>query len=350
MPFNGAGQYSPPGSDFPAVPATLIESTHFNNVVNDLATALSLCVTKDGQQTLTANIPMGTFRLTGLGAGVAAGDSVRYEQVVGVYLPLANPVFTGVITGGDGAAATPAYSFTSDPDTGFYRVSANVLGLSLGGTQALNFTSGTINTGANVSTGDAAIELGGARTGSGQAFLDLHSAAGADFEARILRASGANGELDIVQTGTGATRLFYATSSVGFAMQASGAITTGNASVASGYSAAGDITLPVTGAVRAANTAKAKVRFDPTGAIVGTAFNVASITDSGVGFWIVNMTNALPDANFVVAGSVKSPSNGANRSMFAEGSAARATTTVQIVNALEGSGLADPTEVSVVIF
>lgn len=57
MPFNGAGVYSPPASDFPAVAQTLIESTKFNNIVNDLATGLSSALLKDGQQVATARIP-----------------------------------------------------------------------------------------------------------------------------------------------------------------------------------------------------------------------------------------------------------------------------------------------------
>ncbi|MDO8703309.1 MAG: hypothetical protein Q7J84_00035 [Sulfuricaulis sp.] len=36
---------------------------------------------KDGTQTLTANIPMGGFKLTGLAAGSATGNSLRYEQL-----------------------------------------------------------------------------------------------------------------------------------------------------------------------------------------------------------------------------------------------------------------------------
>lgn len=81
MPFNGSGSFSPPGADFPAVANTLIESAKFNNIVNDIATGLSTCITKDGQTTATANIPMGGFRFTGLGAGSANGHSVRYEQL-----------------------------------------------------------------------------------------------------------------------------------------------------------------------------------------------------------------------------------------------------------------------------
>ena len=48
--------------------------------MNDFATGLSTCVLKDGSQTITANIPMSSFKFTGLGAGSAAGDSFRWEQ------------------------------------------------------------------------------------------------------------------------------------------------------------------------------------------------------------------------------------------------------------------------------
>ncbi len=81
MSFNGAGTYSAPGASFPAVATTLIESAKYNAVINDIASALSICVTKDGQQTITADMPMSSHKFTGLAAGTAAGDSVRYEQV-----------------------------------------------------------------------------------------------------------------------------------------------------------------------------------------------------------------------------------------------------------------------------
>lgn len=68
MPYNGSGTYSPPGASFPAVADTLIMSTKFNNVINDIATALSTAITKDGQTTVTANLPMGSYRHTGVGA------------------------------------------------------------------------------------------------------------------------------------------------------------------------------------------------------------------------------------------------------------------------------------------
>jgi len=81
MPYNGSGSFSPPGASFPAVAGTLIEAAKFNSVINDIATGLSTAITKDGQTTVTANIPLGGFKLTGLGAGSASTDSVRMSQL-----------------------------------------------------------------------------------------------------------------------------------------------------------------------------------------------------------------------------------------------------------------------------
>lgn len=104
MPFNGAGVYSPPAADFPAVANTLIESAHFNNVINDIATGLSNCITKDGQQTITSNIPMNGFVFTGLGSGISS--RTRSANIGDVQDGLAN----WVASGGTGDAVTATYS------------------------------------------------------------------------------------------------------------------------------------------------------------------------------------------------------------------------------------------------
>lgn len=65
----------------PVVTATTITSTWANNTLSEIATALSACLLKDGTQTVTANIPMSGFKFTGLGAGSATGNSLRYEQL-----------------------------------------------------------------------------------------------------------------------------------------------------------------------------------------------------------------------------------------------------------------------------
>ena len=89
MAFNGSGVYVLPAADTPAVANTLIESTKYNNVNTDLATALSTAILKDGQQTVTANIPFGGFKLTGVGAATARTDAATLASIqdgTGVYV------------------------------------------------------------------------------------------------------------------------------------------------------------------------------------------------------------------------------------------------------------------------
>lgn len=80
MAYNGAGTFNLYNPGNPVVTGTTISSSWANSTLSDLATGLSTVICKDGQTTLTANIPMANFKLTGLGAGTAAGNSVRYEQ------------------------------------------------------------------------------------------------------------------------------------------------------------------------------------------------------------------------------------------------------------------------------
>ena len=83
MPFNGSGTYTLPAGN-PVTTGTTISSTTTNSTNSDIATALSNCVTRDGQSPATANLPLGGFKVTGLAAGTSNGDSVRYEQLSAV--------------------------------------------------------------------------------------------------------------------------------------------------------------------------------------------------------------------------------------------------------------------------
>lgn len=80
MARNGSGAYSLPSGN-PVVTGTVISSTWANTTLSDIGTALTNSIAKDGQTTPTANLPMGGYKHTGLGAGSAAGDSLRYEQL-----------------------------------------------------------------------------------------------------------------------------------------------------------------------------------------------------------------------------------------------------------------------------
>lgn len=81
MSYNGSGTFVINSSGQPVSANTLIEAAVFNAFTADMATGLSTAICKDGQTTVTANIPMSGFKFTGLGAGSAAGNSLRYEQL-----------------------------------------------------------------------------------------------------------------------------------------------------------------------------------------------------------------------------------------------------------------------------
>lgn len=76
---NGTFSLYTPGN--PVVTGTTIQSSWANNTLADIATGLTTCVLKDGSQTITSNIPMSGFKFTGLSAGSADGNSLRYEQL-----------------------------------------------------------------------------------------------------------------------------------------------------------------------------------------------------------------------------------------------------------------------------
>jgi len=99
MSFNGSGTFVINSSGQPVVANTVISTTVFNALTADLATGLSTCITKDGQTTPTANIPMGTFKITGLGVGSAATDSATLGQVQASTTKLITVSGTDTITG-----------------------------------------------------------------------------------------------------------------------------------------------------------------------------------------------------------------------------------------------------------
>lgn len=73
MPFSG-GTYTPPLADFPAVTNTVISSVKYDALINDIASALSNCVTRDGQSPPIANLPLASHKFTG------AGDASSRDQ------------------------------------------------------------------------------------------------------------------------------------------------------------------------------------------------------------------------------------------------------------------------------
>lgn len=82
MPYNGSGTFNRVYSwAADALAGLFISSSRMDTEMNGMATGLTNCVTRDGQSPPSANIPMATFKLTGLGNGSAVTDSAAFGQI-----------------------------------------------------------------------------------------------------------------------------------------------------------------------------------------------------------------------------------------------------------------------------
>jgi len=137
----------------PVTTNTTISSSWANNTLNDLAVnGLSMCMLKDGSQTMTGNLPMAAFKITGLGAGTALTDAASITNSQnGFGSFLTSVAGTNTITGT--ATPTPAYTVG----------------------QRFTFVPAATNTGAatlNISSlGGGAVQLGGAALRGGELMI-----------------------------------------------------------------------------------------------------------------------------------------------------------------------------------
>tara|TARA_Y100001938_G_scaffold25227_1_gene33493 strand:+ start:8853 stop:10061 length:1209 start_codon:yes stop_codon:yes gene_type:complete len=102
MPRNGSGTYNRTQSDY--VTDTVISETAVNSELNDIATALTNSLSKDGQTTPTGNQPMATFKHTGVGNATARTDYAAAGQVQ-----------DGALSYAADAGAADAYAITLSP-------------------------------------------------------------------------------------------------------------------------------------------------------------------------------------------------------------------------------------------
>lgn len=107
MPRNGSGVYALPSGN-PVVSGTTISSTWANSTLSDIATALTASVTKDGQTTPTANIPMGGFRHTSVGDAVALNQYLSASQSIN-----GSPQYLSTVSGGDTITASGSLNPTA---------------------------------------------------------------------------------------------------------------------------------------------------------------------------------------------------------------------------------------------
>ena len=121
MSRNGSGTYNLPAGVNPVVTGTTISTTWANTTLNDIASALTGSLAADGQTKWTGNQNANGYKVTGLLAGSATGDSVEYSQLTGL---LTNPTITGDVTvtgngtfSGTGALKLPAGTTAEEPGT-----------------------------------------------------------------------------------------------------------------------------------------------------------------------------------------------------------------------------------------
>jgi len=104
LPFNGSGTFVRVRNWVQDATAGIrIRADRHDSEDDNFANGLSQCITKDGQTTLTANLPMAGFRHTNAGAAQNATEYARYDQV-----QLGKAVWA--IAGGTADALTALYS------------------------------------------------------------------------------------------------------------------------------------------------------------------------------------------------------------------------------------------------
>ena len=229
MSFNGSGTFVINSTGQPVVTGTIISSSAFNALTADLATGLSTTMTKDGQTTATANIPMGSFKFTGLGVGSAATDSANISQVQNSFGSFLTVSGTNTIT----ATVSPALTAYATGQM-FAFVAANT------NTGAVTINISSLGAKAITKTGNTALSAGDLT--ANYLFVIVYD--GTQFQvvgvsattftnltiSGVLTLSGANTQL--LSTGTGAWKMPVGTTGQRPASPASGMIrqnsTTGN--------------------------------------------------------------------------------------------------------------------------
>lgn len=97
MPYNGAGQFSLIYNwQTDAANGLDISSSRMQGQDADIAAGLSLCLTKDGQQTAIANLPMGGFTLTNMALATALKNPITVQDFQN-----GTPTWVGLVSGTD---------------------------------------------------------------------------------------------------------------------------------------------------------------------------------------------------------------------------------------------------------
>ena len=160
MSFNGSGTFVINSTGQPVVANTVISATVFNALTADLASGLTNCITKDGQSTPTANIPMGSNKITGLANGTLIGDAANLGQVQSTVAKLISITGTDTVLGTMSptltayAAGQLFYFIASGANTG--AVTLNIDGL---GAKAITRDGSTALAAGDINSGEIVVVI-----------------------------------------------------------------------------------------------------------------------------------------------------------------------------------------------
>lgn len=131
MARNGSGTYNLLTNSWnPATNGVSATAVDWQNLINDVAAALTQSLSADGQTTMTGNLNAGNNKITGLAAGTSSGQSIRWEQV-----------FTAPASFGGGAINVDASG-----NVGIGTNTAGSPGLFLPNSSNISFSEVTLNT------------------------------------------------------------------------------------------------------------------------------------------------------------------------------------------------------------
>jgi hypothetical protein len=144
MSYQGNGTFLISTAGQPVVTGSTISSTAFNALTADLATGLSTALTKDGQTTPTANIPLGGYKITGLANATLSTDAMAYGQ----FTAFGTPGYTTTAT----AAGTTTLTVSSTQQQFFTGVTTQTVVLPVTSTLVLGQTFRIVNMSTGVVT------------------------------------------------------------------------------------------------------------------------------------------------------------------------------------------------------
>ena len=306
-----------------------ITASRMDAEFDGIATGLSNCMTKDGQTTLTADIPFSSRKLTGLGDAAADTDAAN-RQTVDARIQLRNANWLTSVSGSDTitANASPTLTAYTTGQTFTFKAAGT-------GTGAATLNIDSVGATAIKQPDGTAIEAGDLTSGyvynvtyDGTNFL-LHGVYSeavneyADTDFRIQDNSDATKEIAFEASGitTGTTRtITVPDSDVDLGDIADKAVTATLASTSNGdgasligvedtggYYTGTDVeavlqelgsSIPDTNQL-----CKAWVNYDQSVPAINDSLNISSVTDNGTGIFTANFTNDMDNNTYTTVGS-----------------------------------------------